>query len=203
MHKAIIFDLGRVLVNFDFQRAYAAMEGLCPHVGADIPARLGTDNLVERFESGLIEPRPFVAEISKRLDLNVDYEQFCRIWSCIFTETLVPEEMLIGLAQRYKLLLLSNTNALHFEMLRETYPQLRHFHDLILSHEVHAVKPRPEIFQAALDRAGCRPEECFYTDDILIFVEAAKRFGIDAVQFQSVAQLQEALKVRGIRWDPL
>ena len=108
--------------------------------------------------------------------------------------------LLAGLSRRYRLLPLSNTNAIHFEMIRKNYPLLRHFHDLILSYEVKAMKPRPEIYQAAVARAGCRPEECFYTDDIAAYVEGAKRLGIDAVQFQSAGQLQEELSARGICW---
>jgi putative hydrolase of the HAD superfamily len=201
VHKAVIFDLGRVLVNFDFKRGYRALEGLCPYAAAEIPARLSGTDLVRRFETGLIEPRDFVAEMSAALDLRIDYQQFCAIWSSIFTETLVPEEMLAGLAARYRLVLLSNTNVVHFDGLRVSHPMLRHFHELVLSYEVKAMKPQPEIFQAAIARAGCRAEECFYTDDIAEFIEAARRQGIDAVQFQSLGQLQEELTVRGIRWE--
>ena len=202
MHKAIIFDLGKVLVDFDFNRAYRALEGLCPYPAAEIPKRLATTNLIERFETGLVEPRDFVEEFSGILDLHLDYEHFRRIWSSIFIGTLIPESLLEGLAARYRLLLLSNTNALHFEMLREHYgPMLRHFHHLILSHEVHAMKPRPKIFQAAVERAGCRPGECFYTDDIAAYIEAARQMGIDAVQFESSEQLERDLRQRGIAWQ--
>jgi len=202
VHKAIIFDLGRVLVNFDFKRGYRALEGLCPHPASEIPKRLAACGLVERFETGLIEPRDFVAQMSAVLDLKIGYEQFCGIWSSIFTETLVPESMLAGLAARYRLLLLSNTNAIHFEGLRSTHPlMLRHFHDLVLSYEVKAMKPRPEIFQEAVRRAGCRAEECFYTDDVAAFVTAARSLGIDAVQFESAAQLEREFAARGIRWE--
>ena len=62
------------------------------------------------------------------------------------------------------------------------------------------MKPRREIFQAALELCGCRPEECFYTDDIAAYVEAAQGLGMDAVQFESLAQLERELKARGIRW---
>jgi HAD superfamily hydrolase (TIGR01509 family) len=62
------------------------------------------------------------------------------------------------------------------------------------------MKPSPEIFQAALKLCGCLPEECFYTDDIAAYVEAARQLGIDAVQFESLAQLQRELKARGICW---
>ena len=200
MYKAIIFDLGKVLVHFDFKRGYRELEGLCPYPAAEIPARLGATGLVERFETGLIEPRDFVAQISHHLDLRVDYEKFCSIWSCIFCQTLVPESMLQGLAQRYRLLLLSNTNAIHFEMIRQNYPMIRHFHELILSYEVKAMKPSPAIYEAAVARAGCRPEECFFTDDIGAYVEGARRAGIDAVQFRGAEELQAEMKSRGIEW---
>jgi putative hydrolase of the HAD superfamily len=200
-HQAIIFDLGKVLIHFDFKRGYQALEGLCPYAASEIPKRLAPTGLVERFETGLIEPRDFVAQFSRILDLHLDYDHFCRIWSSIFTVPLVPESLLEGLAARYRLLLLSNTNAIHFEMVRENYPMLRHFHHRILSHEVHAMKPRPEIFQTAIERAGCRPEECFYTDDIADYVQAARRLGIDAVQFESLEQLLRELRARGISWQ--
>jgi putative hydrolase of the HAD superfamily len=200
MYKAIIFDLGKVLVHFDFKRGYQQLEGLCPYPAAEIPKRLGATGLVERFETGLIEPGDFVEQLSRVLSLNVDYDRFCGIWSSIFGRTLVPESMLEGLAARYRLLLLSNTNAIHFEMIRQNYPLIRHFHDLILSYEVKAMKPRPEIYHAAVTRAGCRPEECFYTDDIADYVEGARREGIDAVQFRSAEQLEGELRLRGISW---
>ena len=135
------------------------------------------------------------------LDLRITYEQFCEIWSSIFLpDTLVPESMLAGIGARYRLLVLSNTNAIHFDMVRQNYPMLRHFHDLVLSYEVKAMKPSPAIYREAIARAQCRPEECFYTDDILAYVEGARREGIDAVQFESCAQLERDLAARDIRW---
>ena len=200
-YKTVIFDLGRVLVNFDFQRGYRALEPLCSYPAAEIPARLAGCGLVEQFETGMIEPAEFVDRFSRELGLKIDYDHFCTIWSSVFTETLVPESMLSGLAQRYRLLMLSNTNAIHYEMLRNSYPQqFRHFHDLILSFEVKAMKPAQRIFEVAVERAGCVPEECFYTDDIAPFVAAARKVGIDAVQFESVAQLEGELTARGIQW---
>ena len=200
MYKAIVFDLGKVLVQFDFERGFQALEGVCPYDAAEVRRRIAATDLVERFETGLIEPPDFVAELSRILDLHMDYADFCKLWSSIFTDPLIPEAMLEGLAARYRLVLLSNTNAIHFEMIRENYPLLRHFHERILSHEMHAMKPRREIFQAALDRCGCPPEECFYTDDIAAYIEAARRLGMDAVQFESLAQLERELKARGICW---
>jgi hypothetical protein len=55
MHKAILFDLGRVLINFDFRRGYRALERFCPHTAEEIPRRLAGTGLVEGFETGLLE----------------------------------------------------------------------------------------------------------------------------------------------------
>ena len=202
MNKTVIFDLGKVLIHFDFQPGYRSLEEFCPYSAAQIPQRMASTGLVERFETGLVEPRAFFDELRGILDLRVDYEGFRGIWNGIFTEPLIPESLLEGLAARYRLLLLSNTNALHFEMLRERYyPLLRHFHGLVLSHEVHAMKPNPEIYRVAIQRAGCLPGECFYTDDIPAFVEAGRAMGLDAVQFENLAQLERELTARRIRWE--
>lgn len=202
MIKTVIFDLGKVLIPFDFSRGYRAMEKFCDYPAAEIPKRIAATDLVHRFETGLVEPRDFVEQLSRMLDLRVTYEQFREIWSSIFLpDTLVPESLLAGIGAHYRLLVLSNTNALHFEIVRQNYPMLRHFHDLVLSYEVKAMKPSPAIYREAIARAQCRPEECFYTDDIAAYVEGARREGIDAVQFESCAQLERDLTARGICWS--
>jgi putative hydrolase of the HAD superfamily len=201
MIRTLIFDLGKVIVPFDFMRGYRAMEGLCGLPAAEIPKRIGATDLVIRFETGLVEPRDFVAQLSALLGLHVDYDQFCEIWSSIFLpDTLIPDAMLESLARRYRMLLLSNTNAIHFAMIRERYPFVRHFHGLVLSHEVKAMKPSPKIYQEAVARAGCVAGECFFTDDIAAYVEGARKEGIDAEQFVSLEKLQGDLRARGIEW---
>ena len=202
MYKAVIFDLGKVLIPFDFTRGYRAMEKVCRFPAAEIPHRIAATDLVHRFETGLVEPRDFVAELSLMLDLRISYDEFCEIWSSIFLpDPLVPETLLAGIRERYRLLCLSNTNAIHFAMVRRSYPLLRHFDDLVLSFEVKAMKPSPAIYREAVARAGCRPEECFFTDDVPAYVEGARREGIDAVQFQSCAQLEQELATRQILWS--
>jgi glucose-1-phosphatase len=201
MHKAIIFDLGKVLVPFDFKIGYRALECACPFPADEIRRRIKETGLVDPFERGLIESRDFVHRLSAALDLRMDYGAFCAAWSSIFYGQLIADTVLQSLAGRYRLLLLSNTNAIHWEMIRETYPLVAHFHDCVLSFEVHAMKPEAAIFQAAVERAGCRPAECFFTDDIAANVEGARHYGIDAVRFESPSQLQAEMASRGIRWE--
>ena len=202
MIKTVIFDLGKVIVPFDFARGYRAMAELCSYTPEEIPKRIGSADLVRRFECGEVAPEPFVEQLCGLLDLRLDYAHFCEIWSSIFLpDTLIPESLLQGLKKRHRLLLLSNTNAIHFSMVRENYPLLRHFDDYVLSYEVGALKPSPRIYEEAIARAQCAPGECFFTDDIAEYVAAANKAGMDAVQFQSAAQIEAELLGRGVTWE--
>lgn len=201
MIRTIIFDLGKVLVPFDFRLGYERIAPLAGCKASDVPVRLRENDLVTRFESGLIEPQAFVDEVSRMFKLKLSYEEFGEIWSCIFLpETLIPESLVEALHRRYRVVLLSNTNGIHFPMVQDRYPILRHFDEYVLSHEVRALKPSPKIYEAAVRAAQCRPEECFFTDDIPAYVEGARKYGIDAVQFQSADQIERELKKRGVEW---
>lgn len=201
MIKTIIFDMGKVIIPFDFQRGYDRMSPLCGYSSAEIPERLLTGDLVSRFESGQIEPELFVEEFSGALNFKIGYPEFCDIWSSIFLpDTLIPESMLEALHRRYRLLLLSNTNAIHWDMVRMTYPALGHFDEHILSFKVGALKPSPKIYQEALRLSQAAPSECFFTDDIPAYVEGAKQQGIDAVRFESGDQIERELRARGVDW---
>ena len=137
MHKAIIFDLGGVLVQFDFRRAYRALARRALTPKAEISERIAATGLVERFETGLVEPRDFFAQLSRTLELRPGLRRFLpRSGTTSSPTPCFPRACSQGLAARYRLLLLSNTNAIHFEMIRQAYPLLRHFHEMMLSYEV-------------------------------------------------------------------
>lgn len=199
MAKAILFDLGNVIIPFDFRPAYAELEARCGCPAAEIPTRIRSTDLVQRFETGHIAAEKFVQELSVLLDLKITYREFCDLWTSVFSpEPLIPERLVAELAARRRLLILSNTNPIHFEMLLAKYPLLRHFHEYVLSYRVGAAKPAARIFEEAIARAGCPAEECFFTDDLAVNVEAAQRHGMDAVRFQSAGQLEAELRARGL-----
>lgn len=201
MTKTVIFDLGGVIVPLDFPAGYRAIAACCNVAAEDVPKRIGDTGLVPKLECGQVEAPEFIERISAALGLSVSETEFRQLWSSIFPpHTLIPESLLAGLKQNYRLLLLSNTNSLHFEMIRENYPLLGHFDHYVLSYQVGAMKPAPRIYEAALEHARCRPEECFFTDDIPAYVEGARRAGIDAVQFQGFENLSGELTRRSIAW---
>jgi len=201
MIKTVMLDMGNVIVPVDFRRCHAALAAVCSYPLHEIRKRIRLTGLPERFECGQISPVEFFRELSSIFDMRVSFVEFWDIWSNVFgLEPLLPESLLEALCRQQRLLLLSNTNSVHFEWLRQRYSLLRHFHGYILSFEVGALKPAPRIYQEAIARAGCCPEECFFADDDASNVEGAKREGIDAVQFQSREQLEADLRMRGIHW---
>ena len=201
MVRAVILDLGNTIVPLDFTRGYRELQAACGHSVEELRRRIGSTDLVVRLESGQVAPEDFVAQFSEILGLRVNYAGFRRLWSSIFLpDTLIPEPFLASLKKRYRLVLLSNTNAIHFEMIRESYPLLGHFDHFVLSHEVRALKPAPVIYDEAIARAQCLPQECFFTDDIDDYVEGARRAGIDAEPFRGFEKLQTDLKARGVEW---
>ena len=199
MIRAIIFDLGGVVVPFDFRRGYAAMEQLCPIPAAEIPKRIRATGLVPLYETGKIATDRFVAELCRALELNIAPEEFGAMWSAIFLEgSLIPDELFTRLKARYPLIALSNTNDLHFRMVREKYPQIRHFDHLVLSHETGFAKPDRRIYEIAVEKTGCAASECLFIDDVEAFVEGGRAAGLEVVRFEGFERLVGELVARGI-----
>ncbi len=201
MIRAIIFDLGKVLIPFDWQRGYQALAQQSPLKPEEVRLRLKEANIFDPMERGRIEPQEAARRISEVLSLKVSFEKFRELWSTIFLpETIVPEVMLERLRPAYRLLLLSNTDAIHFSWISENYPILHQFNHCVLSFQLNARKPEPAIYREAIRQAGCDAGEIFFTDDRPENVDGAQQVGIDAVQFQSVAQLESELRSRGVTW---
>lgn len=199
MLRALIFDLGNVVIPFDFSRGYAAIEALCPYSAAEIPRRIRATGLVPLYETGQIASEAFVEQLCGALELPVNFDQFCELWSAIFLPgSLIPEELFERARARYRLVALSNTNDLHFRRVRADYPVLRHFDELVLSYQVGFAKPDRRIYQEALARAGCAAGECLFIDDVEAYVEGARAAGIESIRFEVYPQLEAEFARRGI-----
>lgn len=198
--RALFFDLGNVIVPFDIERAYAGFGAVSALPIEEMAKRLRAGDLVQRYECGQVEDEPFFEAFCELIGVRTTFERFCQIWNSIFLPpTLVPEELLEELSRGYTLLLLSNTNAIHYRFLERNYAHIGHFHHHVLSHEAGAQKPERKIYDDALAAAGVQPEEVFFTDDLPENIEAARQLGIDAEVFTGVPDLQRHLENRGVR----
>jgi putative hydrolase of the HAD superfamily len=191
--------MGNVLIPFEIGRGYAALSAKAGLPVEEVAERIRASGLYSVFESGGLETRAFIEQFSALLGMQCSREEFREMWNAIFLpRTAIAEELIVELKRRYRLVLLSNTNELHYGWLRERYPILGHFDAYTLSYEVQAMKPDAKIYAAAVANAGVAPGECFFTDDIERYVDAARENGIDAEVFLGEEKLRRDLAARGV-----
>ena len=199
MLKTIIFDLGNVIVPLDFAagaEAWSAATGLPPE---EVQRRMSSVDLYRAYESGELSTPQFHTGMEALFEMRFEETTLMNLWSSIFSEpTLIDPELLMKLKQRYRLVLLSNTNDLHFRFIRRHYPVMELFDEYILSYEVQSMKPAPAIYQAAIAAARCPAGQCFFTDDLAANIEAARAAGLDAEVFVDEATLRGHLRERGV-----
>ncbi len=196
--NTIIFDLGKVIVDFDHREACAAAAQHSPYSPEEIYKIIFFEGIEERFDLGQITPEQFYRQSAAATSSSVDQETCRRIWTHIFSLNSGIEELIAELKKKYRLVCLSNTNVWHFQYCRKTFPVLERFDGFVLSYEVGVKKPHPAIFHAALEAARAAPDRCFYIDDVRDFIHAAGRLGIRGVTFESVEQVTAELHRLGI-----
>jgi HAD superfamily hydrolase (TIGR01509 family) len=192
-----IFDLGNVIVAHDNNLLWDRLAMLCPDTDqarSQLPGLVGASKIGTGHEQ--------VGDLHHRLigelGMRANPDQFLDAWVCHFSAIPGMSEILHNLALQRPLVLLSNTNAAHWDHIRGRFPVLKLFRSRLLSHELGLVKPNNAIFELAARQAGQEIERCFFTDDLQPNVDAAVKCGMDAVLFQGVESLRRALADRGI-----
>ena len=200
MIQNIIFDFGGVFVNLDTE---AVPRGL-RNYGLAAP---GPDliSLSERYEKGELDSKTFLACAQKAIP-GSQADEIREIWNQ--TIAYFPLERLDFLSKlkesgRYRMFLLSNTNALHIEQVQENmgkdvFEKFRGcFEAFYLSHEIGMRKPDPEIFSFVLKTNALQPENTLFIDDTQEHIASASRLGIKtwhlAVEKESILELDKYL----------
>ncbi len=200
--RAIIFDIGRVLIRVDISRA---MDGLASGLSLtpqDVWSAIEKDPHWIDWQEGRISPRDWPLHLTKRLGPSLTFEQFSEVWNrALDPEPIHSELFLEKLSRNYRLALLSNTDPIHMSYEEARFPFFRFFPIRIYSYRVGASKPDPVIYRQALQACKVRAEEAVYIDDIAAYVEAAQRLGMTGIVFQSPEQLQSDLRNLGIQFD--
>lgn len=199
--KTIIFDLGNTVINFDHRIAVKRIEPLCDKTFDEILDLFFDSDITERFETGKISSRAFYLEVKSLIGLKMSYEEFLPIWNEIFFKSPEPERIVRKLKGKYRLILLSNINALHMGYIKEKFDIIEQFDEIVASCEVGFRKPHKEIYEAALQKAHCAKEELIYTDDRRDLIKASTALGIPSVQFTGAKQLIKDFEEIGINLD--
>jgi glucose-1-phosphatase len=195
---AIIFDLGGVLVHVDEARALERFAARTGRAAADISDYFRRTPHATEFALGKLTRRAFYRVVAKDLEFDGSYEEFAQLWSEIFS----PIEPMVALAESFKTrlprVILSNTNPLHIDHIIEHYPWINDFAAQVLSYEVGLLKPDAAIYELTLRQCGLEAARAVFIDDLAANVEAARRVGIQGIQYQNVDQVRAELTKLGV-----
>lgn len=193
--EALLFDLGKVLIDFNFETGVQALHRACSISRDRLEEVLWDETWVRRYERGEVSTSEFHSYLCETAALKMDLTGFREVWSSVFLPgLLVSEQLLAALKRKYPLILVSNTNEAHFEFVRDRYPVIDYFDQHVLSYVVGSLKPDRKIFEHAIRVSGFRPDTLFFTDDREENILAARDLGIHAHQFRTERMLIAALQ---------
>lgn len=182
MTDAFLFDIGNVILPFDFSIT-ARKLALHSEVAADEILQRVAPLMVE-LEMGRLDPDAFFDAAGAEIGYRGGREYLHDALVDVFDPNVPMAEFIGSLAaEGVRLCLLSNTNGIHVNFFEARYPVFGHFEGRIYSHEVGMMKPDPAIFAHARDHLGLVPERTLYIDDLLANCEAAQACGFRSIHY--------------------
>lgn len=194
-----IFDLGKVLVDFDYSIAAQKIAARSSKAPEDLHAFLGSSPFLFEYESGRITRQKFYEAIRDAIGFHGSLEEFGSYFAKIFTA--MPETIALHAELRgggFKSYIFSNTNDLAIEHVRRDFPFFANFDGYILSYEVGAMKPQPGIYAAMEKMCGRKGTDLIYIDDRPENIEAGRAHGWQTILHESAAKTRAALVKPGV-----
>jgi len=199
MIKTIIFDLGQVIISFDWMPALTQVSRYTKKSVREIATYFTDPENDHLFIEGKIVGEEFYKRSCKALELTLTYEEFRAIYSDIFSPMPETDEIIKELEKNYTLAILSNTNEFHFPFILKHYCIMDYFEDFILSYEERCQKPQYQIYNNALERLHTSPQETIFIDDTEENVIAATQHGIRGIHFTGADSLITELRKYGVQ----
>lgn len=191
MIRTVISDMGNVILPFDisvFLTRIAKYSSMEKEEIMSIPVL--PDGLIESFGKGRISPKKYFKGMKELFKVDLEFKVFLDIYCDIFSLDVSVLEALNKLRGKKKLILLSNTDTLHFNYIKMRFPEIFIFDEYILSYEVGSVKPEEKIFKIAIEKSGAEPENVLFIDDMEENIRAAEKTGMKTIHFNSKTDLE-------------
>ena len=199
--KALVFDLGKVLIDFSMEKACRQIAAIAKRDPIEVHSFLFDQGHELRFEAGLISFAELHQLFELQFKVTIPASDLMTAASDIFTP--ITDNLLLveRLNQKYRgqvpLVLLSNTNDLHWRHIEQQWNPSRWFDHLILSFEVKALKPHESIYRHVNTLTGLALNDCFFVDDVPANVSGARHAGLDAELYTDPENLRVSLIKRG------
>jgi FMN phosphatase YigB (HAD superfamily) len=196
--KAIAFDFGKVLADFDHKKTCGGLAKFSNLTASEIHRIIFEEGLEKEYDIGKISSYDFFIAVGKKINASckLNYDEFTQIWGDIFTPNTEIEEPIARICPEIKRILLSNTNELHWKYI-EKLSVIQNFFDdpdfLVRSYIEGMCKPEPGIFQLAIKKAGCLPEEMIYIDDVQKYLGVFQGLGGHGILYNCTEELIEGL----------
>jgi FMN phosphatase YigB (HAD superfamily) len=198
VNTAVVFDLGNVLVDFDYSIAARRIAARSTQPPENLEAFLSSSPALIQFETGLITRQAFFEQVRNVAGFLGDIEEFGKMFADIFTEISPMIALHAKLRRRgFKTYIFSNTNDLAIEHIRRNFPFFQNFDGYILSYEVQAMKPDAPIYQALEQMVGKHGDEIIYIDDRAENIASGVAHGWRTILHESPEQTHAALKSFG------
>ncbi|MDX5417980.1 MAG: HAD family phosphatase [Hymenobacteraceae bacterium] len=187
--KNIIFDLGGVIINIDYHKSIHELEQYCPEGRSIEYSQKAQSQLFDLFETGNSSSEEFRQQLREAYCLEATDEQIDDAWNAMLLD--IPAErieLLRELGKKYRIFLLSNTNAIHLKRFNEmvehsfTIPSLDSlFERTYYSHLIGQRKPDAIVFEQILEQNGLKREETLFIDDSIQHIESADKIGLQTL----------------------
>src|SRR5262245_19750485 len=203
--EALLFDLGRVVIDLDQAHAYARWAELAGVPMRDI-ASLVRERILDgeaycRHERGEMSDEQFFAHLRGELKIALSDAQFVDGWNRIFIGEMPGIRRVLASAQGLlPLYAFSNTNAVHQAYWSRNFCELlAPFRKIYVSYELGARKPEPAAFRTVVADMGFAPERVLFFDDSPENVAGARACGLVAVEVTMAAEIEQVLRDFGLR----
>jgi 2-haloacid dehalogenase len=200
--EVVVFDLGKVLVDFDYGIATAKIAPLSRFTLQEVRTLLDHSPLLYRFETGLLTNEQFYGEVCAACEYSGTLGEFCDCFADIFSEIKPMTAMQAALrAHGVPTYIFSNTNGIAVPHVRKNFPFFANFDGYIYSYEHGAMKPDPKIYEVVEQISGCRGSQIVYLDDRVENFEAGCDRGWRALLHKTAEETIPALRQMGLPVD--
>ena len=199
MIKAVVFDLGKVLVDFDYGIAARALAARSRVPVEEVRHVIDQSQLLVTYETGKLATKLFYNQVCEATGFCGDLDEFGRLFGDIFT----PIDGMIELHAKLRAAglatyIFSNTNELAVAHIRKTFPFFSNFDGYIYSFEEGAMKPSAAIYEAVERRTRQSGHGILYIDDRVENIETGRERGWSVIHHQDAEVTREAVAAEGL-----
>ena len=197
---ALLFDLGRVVIDIDFGKVLACWAGHAGCKPADLSTPFSHSETFRRHETGRASDAEFFEALRGTLGIGLSDEQLLEGWNTIFAGEMPGVNALLArAAKRLPLYALSNTNRPHVAHFTKPYADvLGHFREIFLSCAIGLRKPDAAAYDHVIKAIGVPAERIVFFDDLAENIDGARRRGLTAVHVTSSHDVANALSALGL-----